>query len=119
MSRVSCRRLFQILSDSTHIVFIRLKQSTYYKEKEEFEVTSTIRRIEDIRKNVNQIKNINTTLEQLVKQYEVSMDSSQRLSLQRRISTVIQNGNSIAAASRVLFIIIKHLVCYSNPQIGV
>lgn len=68
-----------------------------------FEVTSSIRRIEDIRKNVNHIQDINITLEQLVKQYEVSMDADQRQSLQRRISAVIQNGNSIAAASRVLY----------------
>lgn len=61
----------------------------------------SINRIENIRKNVSQIKDISKMLEQTIKQYELSIDTDQRLSLQHRISSIIQHGNSIAASSRV------------------
>ena len=47
------------------------------------------------------MKDVNTALETMLRTYEVTPDLDDRLSLQKKISLIIERGNAIAASSRV------------------
>ena len=70
-------------------------------KKEDDNIAKSITKIEDIRKTVSQIKDVNTALEKLIHTYESTFSPDDRLVVQKKISNVIERGNSIAASSRV------------------
>ena len=69
--------------------------------KQDETIVTSIHKIDDIRKTVNQMKDVNTTLETMLRTYETIPSSDDRLSLQKKISLIIERGNGIAASSRV------------------
>lgn len=89
------------------IITNRFNEQSHSKSKREDAIVISINRIENIRKDVSQIKDISKLLEKTIKQYELSIDTDQRLSLQNRIASIIQHGNSIAASSRVCMNIVN------------
>ena len=70
-------------------------------KKEDDNIAKSITKIEDIRKTVSQIKDVNTALEKLIPNYESTFSPDDRLVVQKKISNVIERGNSVAASSRV------------------
>ena len=64
-------------------------------------LSSEMVQIEEIRQQVNQLQQINQLLLPLIRQYEIVMDSDERVTIQHQITNTIQKGNSIAASSRV------------------
>ena len=97
----------------------RLNEAIPSKKKANHFILDNIQQIDVVRKNVNQIKDINDTLEKMIKEYEVSIDSDQQQQLRHRIAVIIQQGNSIAASSRVCFFLVVYCqVCHPNAQVG-
>lgn len=66
-------------------------------------LSSEMVQIEEIRQQVNQLQQINQLLLPLIRQYEIVMDSDERVTIQHQITNTIQKGNSIAASSRVFY----------------
>ena len=83
-------------------------------KKDDESIAKSITKIEDIRKTVSQIKDVNSTLEKLVHTYESTFSPDDRLIVQKKISNVIERGNSIAASSRVIYFINYYVVRHSN-----
>lgn len=69
--------------------------------KQDETIVTSVHKIDDIRKTVNQMKDVNVALETMLHTYEVSPNPDDRLSLQKKISLIIERGNAIAASSRV------------------
>ena len=70
-------------------------------------LSSEMVQIEEIRQQVNQLQQINQLLLPLIRQYEIVMDSDERVTIQHQITNTIQKGNSIAASSRVFYFLMK------------
>ena len=89
----------------SHFVVFRDSHSPYSTErvptKQDETIVTSIHKIDDIRKTVNQMKDVNTALETMLHTYEVTPNSDDRLSLQKKIGVIIERGNAIAASSRV------------------
>ena len=85
-------------------------------KKDDESIAKSITKIEVIRKTVSQIKDVNTTLEKLVHTYESTFSADDRLIVQKKISNVIERGNSIAASSRVGSFLSYNIVCHSNAE---
>ena len=64
-------------------------------------IHSSIARIENIRASVNQMKDVISTLESLVHTFEVTFVHDDQLALHKKITSVIERGNAVAASSRV------------------
>lgn len=74
-------------------------------------ISTSIARIENIRASVDQMKDVNKTLETYVNTYEVTFPHEEQMMLQKKISGVIERGNAVAASSRV-----KYSEWESHPQ---
>ena len=83
----------------------RIDNKQSYSNK--MNISSEMVQIEEIRQQVNQLQQINQLLLPLIRQYEIVMDSDERLTIQHQITNTIQKGNSIAASSRVFYFLMK------------
>ena len=77
-------------------------------------ITTDIVNIDHIRKSVDKIKDQNGKLESLLRSYESIIDTDERIDMQKRIATLIQQTNSIAASSRVYVIAFLCSVLVAN-----
>lgn len=79
-------------------------------EQQNIPITTDISKINDIRKMVDKIGEHNKKLEILLQQYESATDENEKVSLQKQISHMIQQTNTIAATGRVQFSILLYSV---------
>lgn len=76
--------------------------SSEVHEQEEIPIANDISKINDIRKTVDKIGEHNKKLEIMLQQYESATNQNEKVSLQKQISQMIQQTNTIAANGRVI-----------------
>ena len=86
-------------------------------EKERSDSISTgLEKIDEIRKKIGAMKEMNKTFESLLNQYEGLMIQEERVSFQHKLAAHVQKANAIAASSRVGKKQNQKLVCSPNSQ---